>query len=438
MKSLQILTCIFVNEIEDASILRAMRMMFSSVLTIVVFIVFVRSDKCPDLDLIERSFADVHIPGGAIVVVSREEILYQKSIGYHSLSPLKPVNVNNSIFTLASLSKPFIGIAVMQLVEENVLNLDEDINTYLNQSYGKLYHPRYPSDLINLRHLLSHTSSISVDDNFLINSMQSDDLAFDNLNLMDFSFDNLIDKPSNWLEYPPGSRTKYSNEGTTLAALIVEQMSNMSYEKYVREKILKPLNINLKKTSFRLNDIEKRDDIVEQYAYLSNSSDDDQWKEGLSQLNLTKLSSTYPTFLHIPFFSFSVYPAGLLRATIKDLSKFVQMFMNDGYPLLHSSSINQMKRVVGDGHIPSADSSQPSPQFGLIWNWRILPDGRRVIGHRGTLSGSTHLMMINEDNTIGVLILTNADINIKNGISIKIDNLLIDTLTMLFGCFPQK
>ena len=409
--------------------------MFSSFFTVSILIGLVASNKCPDLDSIERSFADVHIPGAGIVVVSREKILYEKSIGYHSLSSSKLIDVNNSIFTLASLSTPFIATAVMQLVEEKILDLDEDINMYLNKSYGRIYHPRYPSGLISLRHLLSHTSSISFDDNLLIDSIQPDDLAFDNLNLMDFSFDNLVGKPSNWLEYSPGSVTKYSNEGTTLAALIVEQMSNISYEKYVKEKIFKSLNMDLKKTSFRLNDIEKRDDIVEQYSYLFNSSDDEQWKQGLSQLNLTKLSSTYPTFLHIPSFSFSVYPAGLLRMKIKDLSKFVQMFMNDGYPLLHPSSINQMKKVVGGGKIPSFDPL-PSPlQYGLIWNWRILPNGRRVIGHQDSFFGSTHLMMINEENKIGVLILTNGDISLTNPISTNINNLLIDTLMMLFHCF---
>ena len=401
--------------------------MFSYFLTIFILIGYVDSNECPDLDLIERSFGDGYIPGAGIVVVSRDKILYEKSIGYHSLSPPKLINVNNSMFTLASLSKPFIVTAVMQLVEEKILDLDEDINAYLNKSYGRIYHPLYPSDLISLRHLLSHTTSISVDDNLLVDSIKSNDLAFEGLNLMDFSFDNLVGKPSNWLEDPPGSVTKYSNEGTTLAALIVEQMSNMSYEEYVKEKIVKPLNMTLKKTSYRLNDIEKRDDVVGQYSYLSNSSDEDQWKQGLPQLNLTKLSSTYPTFLHIPLFSFSAYPAGLLRTTIKDLSKFVQMFMNDGYPLLHASSINQMKKVVGHG--------TSSPQYALIWNWRVLPDGRRVIGHRGTLFGSTHLMMINQESTIGVLILTNGDINLKNDISMKIDNLLIDTLMMLFRCF---
>lgn len=401
--------------------------MFSSFLTVFILIGYVNSNKCPDLDRLERSFADGFIPGAGIVVLSRDKILYEQSIGYHSLSPPKLINVDSSIFTLASVSKPFVVTAVMQLVEAKILDLDEDINMYLNKSYGRISHPSYPSDLISLRHLLSHTSSISVDDNVLVDSIKSNDLAFDGLNLMDFSFDNLVDKPSNWLEDPPGTVTKYSNEGTTLAALIVEQMSNMSYAKYVEERIVKPLKMNVKKTSFRLNDIENPDEVVGQYSYISNSSDEDQWRQGLPQLNLTKLSSTYPTFLHIPLFSFTAYPAGLLRTTIKELSKFVQMFMNDGYPLLHVSSINQMKKVVRPG--------TSSPQYALIWNWRILPDGRRVIGHRGTLFGSTHLMMINENSTIGVLILTNADINLKNDIIMKIDNLLVDTLMTLFRCF---
>lgn len=60
--------------------------------------------------------------------------------------------------------------------------------------------------------------------------------------------------------------------------------------------------------------------------------------------------------------------------TTSDLSEFLRMFMNNGYPLINSNSINEMKKVVGNGQIPqynsSDDSFPPSVQFGLIWNWR--------------------------------------------------------------------
>lgn len=87
----------------------------------------------------------------------------------------------------------------------------------------------------------------------------------------------------------------------------------MSYEKYVKKKIIKPLNININTTDFRLSDIENLDELVEYYAYAYTSSDFQQWKEALPQLNITKIINNYSSLLHIPVFSFSAYPAGLLR-----------------------------------------------------------------------------------------------------------------------------
>lgn len=411
--------------------------MFDFFFIIFLLLPFVQNFQCPNENLIRENLQNVHIPGAAILVLNQNSILYEQSFGHHSFSPSEFININKSIFTLASLSKTFISIAVMQLVELKQLNLDENISLYLNETIS---HPFYPSIPITLRQLLSHSASINANNDLFI---RSNDFAFAEFNLQDFCLHYLKSNQSNWLNYPPGNVTLYSNEGTALAALIVQRISNMSYEKYVQEKILRPLNINLKTSSFRLNQIENQTELVQQYAYVSNSFEYQQWKEGIPQLNITKLMIDYPSLLHIPFFSFATYPAGLLRMTAIDLAKFLQMFMNNGSPLLHLNSINEIKKVVGNGQIlpynsDDNNSSVPSIQFGLIWNWRIMNDGRKFVGHRGTNLGATHLMMINEQNTIGVIILTNGDMSLPNDLSRKIYDTLTDIQIMLFDCFENK
>ncbi|CAF1186762.1 unnamed protein product, partial [Rotaria sordida] len=211
------------------------------------------------------------------------------------------------------------------------------------------------------------------------------------MTLADMCF-TYLNQTSNWLPKPPGSVTLYSNEGAALAALIVERVTQMSYEQYVKEKIIKPLSIDATKTGFRLTDFENREELVEHYLYAFNVSFLEAWKQAMPQLNITQIPGNFPTWLHIPFFSVIDYPAGLLRMSARSLSVFLRMFINNGSSLLHPRSILEMRKVVGDGNIPYYDpnpsSNNTSPlltHYGLIWYWQTASNGRRYIGHGGTL-----------------------------------------------------
>ncbi|CAF4832324.1 unnamed protein product [Rotaria socialis] len=218
----------------------------------------------------------------------------------------------------------------------------------------------------------------------------------------------------------------------------------MSYEEYTKEKILKPLNIDLTQSGFRLADVKNRDDLVYPgrtvrsvyghrrllYDYFTAES-------------LPFVYMIYPSLLHISFFIFPTYPAGLLRMLAHDLSKFLRMLMNNGYPLLHSFSIIEIKKVVDDENIcqynpaNTNNSFPPSIQFGLVWNWRIMDDSRRFICQRGTNLDSTHLMMINDKNTIEVIILSNGNRTLENQFSTKVYNTLANIQLMLFDCLES-
>src|ERR1700733_8133173 len=112
-------------------------------LLLTVFLIFrsASAQKCPSRSFIEQSLLDAHIPGAAVVVVNATDILYQEAFGHQSLSPVKMMDVNKSIFVLASISKTFIAVVVMQLVESNRLDLDTDINQYLSSPNQRISHP---------------------------------------------------------------------------------------------------------------------------------------------------------------------------------------------------------------------------------------------------------------------------------------------------------
>ncbi|UJR18232.1 hypothetical protein I4U23_005131 [Adineta vaga] len=102
-----------------------------------------------------------------------------------------------------------------------------------------------------------------------------------------------------------------------------------------------------------------------------------------------------------------------------------------------------MRTVVGGGFIPpyNQDSTSdpteggPTTQYGLSWYWNTMSDGRRYIGHIGSLPGMAHLMLVNEKHSIGVILLTNADILGPTHLSREISETGINIHMSLFQCF---
>jgi CubicO group peptidase (beta-lactamase class C family) len=245
------------------------------------------SSNCPSRQWIEESLNKSIVPGAAIVVVNATDILYEEAFGYHSLLPIKWMDVERSIFTLASISKTFIAVAVMQLVEEELVDLDTDINQYLLEPDHRIFHPNYSSHSITLRKLLSHSASIAVSESTQLGLYRLNDTAFDQATLSEALFTYVNPNTSNWLPKPPGSVSFYSNEGSSLAGFVVEKVTNMSFDQYVKEKIMKPLQIDISQVGVRLADFANREDLVKHYAYAVNASHLSTWLEGIPQLNVT-------------------------------------------------------------------------------------------------------------------------------------------------------
>ena len=313
----------------------------------------IKGDCPPQTSSIQRLLDDAFIPGASIVVLNRNEILYERGVGYQSPPIVKQrqmMNSSSSIFVLASISKTFIAVAAMQMVELNLLNLDEDINKYLSGS-TKIVHPYYPNVTITTRHLLTHRAAIGQN---LVEEykfyLPGDDFTKTNLNDV---LRNYLSSNESWLPIPPGGNiTFYSNVGVSLAALIVERLANMSFEEYVQEKILKVLNIDKNDGGYRLSNFEDRkESLVGHYIY--NSSWFQIYQNLLPQLNFTQVNSVdnSSNWLYIPFYGVSRYPAGYLRMSSRSLSRFLQSFLNNFTSLLHNSS--SIEEIL---HISSQES----------------------------------------------------------------------------------
>ena len=382
----------------------------------------------PSRIVIEESLQEANIPGLAVIVINATDILFEQGFGYNAppiFDQRRSIDPKNSIFVLASISKTFIALAVMQLVEMKQLDLDKDINQYLSIT-TTIFHPFFPNVSITMRHILSHRSGIGPNfDEEIKHYLPGDDFTKTNLHELIFSY---VNNTRNWFPHPPGNAVHYSNIGASLAAFVVEQISGMSFEKYVRERILRPLGINESDAGYRLSDFENRsDDLIEHYLF--NSSWLEQAQTWLPQLNITQVDH-HSNWLHIPHYSISDYPSGLLRMSAHSLAVYLQSFLRNFPSILsNTNSTNEMIRVSAEDYA--------EVQFGLIWNWRTF-NGKRLVGHRGAMPGVTNLMMANEERSFGVILLSNGDVTKTDQSSVQVYETLTNLMTDLFQCFETS
>jgi CubicO group peptidase (beta-lactamase class C family) len=217
------------------------------------------------------------IPGYAVAIVNDKDILYSKGFGFANIkdsTAFTPFTIN----WVASISKTFVALSILKLVEENKLHLDDPINSILPY---KIINPHYPDTPITVRHLVTHTSTL-IDDAFvpyyigeadicILNDSKSYDslpayllpnIEYYRMGKM-ISLDENIRKytqlkgkwytDSTFLNKEPGKYFEYSNLGASIAARIVEIKSNMSFIEFTKKYIFEPLK--MKNTGWNFEDL---------------------------------------------------------------------------------------------------------------------------------------------------------------------------------------
>jgi CubicO group peptidase (beta-lactamase class C family) len=161
---------------------------------------------------------------GNVFISQDKETLYQSSVGYADFSRKEKVTQDNT-FPIASISKLFTSIAVMQLKEKGKLSLDDKVKTIL---------PEFIYDNITIRQLLSHTSGLKDYEIFFKSIGKQNGKPFTNQDVLTVLKEN---NPS--LNFEPGQKYKYSNIGYNVLALIVEKKSGLSFNEYIKQNIFK-------------------------------------------------------------------------------------------------------------------------------------------------------------------------------------------------------
>lgn len=164
---------------------------------------------------------------GSILVAKQGEILISKGYGMANYE-LDVPNRPETKFHLGSVTKQFTSMAIMQLYDRGLLDVNDPLSKYI---------PDYPNGKkITIHHLLTHTSGIP--------DYINDDSSFNSICRLYHSLDQIIDRFKNKsLEFQPGVRYDYSNSGYVLLSYIVEKVSGKTYEEFLEENIFKPLNM---------------------------------------------------------------------------------------------------------------------------------------------------------------------------------------------------
>ncbi len=157
------------------------------------------------------------------------KVVYEKGFGVQSLKGKDPTTPR-SLFHMASITKPFVATAVMQLVEKGRMSLDAPITTYL--PYFEIADPR--AKTITVRQMLTHTSGMPDVDDYEWDRPQYDDGALERY------VRSLKDQK---LVFAPGERMQYSNMAYEILGDAVAKASGMTFEEYVRQNILQPLGM---------------------------------------------------------------------------------------------------------------------------------------------------------------------------------------------------
>ena len=287
-----------------------------------------------------------HSPSGVVTLVKDGQVIFSKGYGYQDIEKGIPVDPATTMFRVASISKLFTWIAVMQQVEQGNLDLDVDVNQYLKTfQIGDTW----PGQPVTLRHILSHTA------------------GFEDGELGYFIFhdaDRIMPLAKSLATYiperinPPGEHTGYSNWGAALAGLIVSNVSGIEFNKYIRKNIFDVLG--MKYATF----VDPLPSVLEPYRAKSYS-----WGAGKY---IEKKSEILANF----------GPCGASAASAVEINKLARAILNDGE--LNGGRIlkpETMQKMLTTLH------SHDSRTRGMAYGFLTYPyTGIEVIGHDGGTS----------------------------------------------------
>ena len=293
-----------------------------------------------------QPFVDSHSLAGAVTLVAdKDKVLSVDTVGFADIAAKKPMKAN-SLFWVASMTKPITGVAMMILVDEGKVSLDDPIDKHLPE-FKSLWLAveqdkdhillKKPNRMPTVRDVLNHTSG-------MVFRSAMEQPTIDVLPLRDAVRSYSITP----LQTEPGTKYQYSNAGINTAGRIIEVVSGMSYEDFLDKRLFGPLG--MKDTTFWPN--------AEQLKRLAKSYRPTKDKNGLEETTVTALRYPLDDRSRYPV------PGGGLFSTAGDIGRLCQMVLNGG-------TFNS-KRILTEEAIKQLTSKQTAESlkdnYGLGWS----------------------------------------------------------------------
>ncbi len=323
--------------------------------------------------------------GLAVAAVKDGKIIYSNTFGYKDLDAKTPLQ-ESDIFRIASISKSFTALGIMQMVEQGKIDLEGDVSKYVGFD---VKNPNFPDKVITMRMLLSHTSSINDSEGYycpnavkLINPDSNKTYAN--------AFNN----------YEPGSKYEYCNLGYNTLGTILERVSGERFDKYIVNNILNPIGVY---GGYEVGSLDS-DKFVQLYAY----QEDGTFQHSPEAYMLrTKEIENYIFGVSTPLFS----PTGGLKISAKDLAKVMLMHMNYGSTVANRGEesvkiIDKHSAEVMQSKIAYPTDEGDSYGFAIRTSDQLI-DGKTMIGHTGGAYGVITTMFWDKDREFGIITMTN-------------------------------
>jgi len=321
-------------------------------------------------DLLGKEMEENHIAGAAVSVVKDGKLFFAKGYGYANVENKIPVDPEQTIFRTGSVGKVFTWTAVMQLVEQGKLDLDADINTYLDFRIPDTY-----PQPITLKHLMTHTSGI--EDRWL-ESLTPD--ASELVSAREWLVANFPGRVR-----PPGEAAGYSNYNAMLGGYIVARVSGEPYDQYIQKHIFDPLG-------------------------MTHSTVQPQMPAEL--LPFASKSYTFVDGAFQPFPNYVAQPAGLPsgfhQVSVTDMARFMIARLEGGFYGDASTEVrileeNTARKMLGTLYTP--DPRLKGTAYGLF---DFSDNGQWTLGHSGYAPVMYSQLLLLPDQHLGVFVVYNS------------------------------
>ena len=296
------------------------------------------------------------IAGATVAVVQDGQPIHLAGYGFANLENHVPMDAERSVVHIGSAGKTFTAIAIMQLVEQGLVDLDADVTTYIDFDIPATY-----PDPITIRHLLTHTAGFEAHDLSAI-VLTPDALPTTH----DYLIRNLPQRVR-----PAGAEIGYSNYGLALLGYVVEQVSGRTLSDYLQVEILAPLN-------------------------MTHSS--------AQVLPAEPMATGYARMQAQPVEYIAAFGAGPVRTTAADMASYMIANLQSGQ--------------FGDAQIlqPETARSMQAQQFSAAPHvngigfgfYEMSCNGQRIVGHLGTTFSFHSLLLLLPDQQLGIFVSFNS------------------------------